>query len=166
MIHHLYTLYRPGNPTAEKLDTTPQSAVLNYARDVYPDTTHAQLTVAVWKDGQWCGYYVATLQPGLDTAAPISAPECFEPLPCPKVAPAAPTQPRTMTPAETFKACPAEHRDVALIALQERASTLGALAEVRRDFGRHALADEGIGQQTAVLAALDVLRELHKEGGE
>lgn len=68
-----------------------------------------------------------------------------------------------MTPAETFKACPAADREAALMALKIRATSLGIEAEAHRDLGGDALADIVAGQQTAVLAALDVLRALHKE---
>ena len=51
------------------------------------------------------------------------------------------------------------------MALKTRAASLGIEAEAHRDIGSDALADIVTGQQTAVLAALDVLRELHKEAG-
>jgi hypothetical protein len=68
-----------------------------------------------------------------------------------------------MTPAETFKACNPAGREVALMTLKIRATSLGIEAEAHRDIGSDALADIVTGQQTAVLAALEVLRELHKE---
>jgi hypothetical protein len=71
-----------------------------------------------------------------------------------------------MTAAETFKACAPADREVALMALEKRARSLGIEAEAHRDAGFSDVADVLIGQQTAVLAALDVLRELHKEGGK
>jgi hypothetical protein len=71
-----------------------------------------------------------------------------------------------MTAAETFKACAPADREVALMALKIRATSLGIEAEAHRDLGGDALADIVTGQQAAVLAALDVLRELHKEGGK
>jgi len=71
-----------------------------------------------------------------------------------------------MTAAETFKACAPADREVALMALEKRVRSLGAEAEAHRDVGNDTQADILMGQQTAVLAALEVLRELHKEGGK
>ena len=68
-----------------------------------------------------------------------------------------------MTPNETFKACPAADREAPIMALEREARSLGAKALACRDHGADAIADIAVGQQTAVLAALDVLRALHKE---
>jgi len=68
-----------------------------------------------------------------------------------------------MTPNETFKACPAADREAPIMALEREARSLGAKALACRDHGADAIAEIAMGQQTAVLAALDVLRALHKE---
>ncbi len=68
-----------------------------------------------------------------------------------------------MTAAETFKACPAADREAPIMALEREARSLTAKALACRDHGADAIADIAVGQQTAVLAALDVLREMHKE---
>lgn len=150
MIHHLFTLHRPGSPVAEKIDTTPQRAVMEYARDVYPEPRRAQLTVAVWKDGAWLGYFKAALQASFDRVEPITTPECFEPLPCPKVTPA--------VTAPTFAKCEPFAQQVAFMALESRARSLGLEAEEHRSVGHNELADVLVGQQGACIAALDVLK--------
>lgn len=150
MIHHLFTLHRPGSPVAEKLDTTPQRAVMEYARDIYPEPRRAQLTVAVWKDGQWLGYYKAALQTSFDSVEPITTPECFEPAPCPQVA--------SVLPRLKWGACDPAAQQVALMALESRARSLGLEAEEHRSVGHDALADILVGHQEACVAALDVLK--------
>lgn len=150
MIHHLFTLHRPGSPVAEKLDTEPRRAVVEYARDIYPEPKRAQLTVAVWKDGQWLGYYKAALQVSFDSVEPIATPECFEPLPCPKPTPA--------VTAPAFASCDPAAQQVAFMALESRARSLGLEAEEHRSVGHDELADILVGQQAACVAALDVLK--------
>jgi hypothetical protein len=71
-----------------------------------------------------------------------------------------------MTPAETFKACAPADREAPIMALEREARSLTAKALACRDHGADAIAEIAIGQQTAVLAALEVLRELHKEGAK
>ena len=151
MIHHLFTLHRPGSPVAEKLDITPQRAVLEFSRDIYPEPGRAQLTVAVWKDGQWLGYYKAALQSSFDSVEPITAPECFEPRPCPKVTPTA--------TAPAFASCAKDGQEVAFMALERRIRELGAEAEDYRGASNDALADVVAGHQAACVAALRTLRE-------
>lgn len=152
MIHHLFTLHRPGSPVAEKLDITPQRAVLEFARDIYPEPGRAQLTVAVWKDGQWLGYYKAALQSSFDSVEPIAAPECFEPLLCPKVTP--------VVTAPAFASCAKDGQEVAFMALERRVRELGAEAEDYRGAGNNAMADALAGHQAACVAALRALREV------
>lgn len=150
MIHHLFTLHRPGSPVTEKLDTEPRRAVMEYARDIYPEPRRAQLTVAVWKDRQWLGYYRAALQASFDSVEPITTPECFEPIPCPKPTPA--------VTAPAFASCCKAGREVAYMALEHRARQLGAEAEDYRGAGNDDQADILIGYQSACLAALDALK--------
>lgn len=152
MIHHLFTLHRPGSPVTEKLDTTPQRAVLEFARDMYPEPKRAQLTVAVWKDGQWLGYFKAALQASFDRVEPITTPECFDPLPCPKAAPA--------VTAPAFASCEPSAQQVAFMALESRARSLGLEAEEHRSVGHDAIADVLVGHQEACMAALKALREV------
>ena len=71
-----------------------------------------------------------------------------------------------MTAADTFKACPAADREAPLMALECEARRIAAKANACREHGFDAMADITTGQQSAVLAALDVLRELHKEGAQ
>jgi hypothetical protein len=66
-----------------------------------------------------------------------------------------------MTPAETFKACSVADREAPIMALEREARSLSARSLACRDYGADAIADITIGQQSAVLAALEVLRELH-----
>ena len=69
-----------------------------------------------------------------------------------------------MTPAAAFKMADPAAREVALMTLKKRASSLGIESAAYRDVGLNDIADVLIGQQTAVLAALEVLRELHNGG--
>lgn len=69
-----------------------------------------------------------------------------------------------MSAAETFKACPVADREAPIMALEREARSLTAKALACRDHGADAIAEITMGQCSAVVAALDVLRELHKEG--
>ena len=69
-----------------------------------------------------------------------------------------------MSAAKTFKACPAADREAPIMALEREARSLTAKALACQDHGADAIADITMGQCSAVVAALDVLRELHKEG--
>ena len=50
------------------------------------------------------------------------------------------------------------------MALEREARSLSAKTLACRDYGADAIADITMGQCSAVVAALDVLRKLHKEG--
>lgn len=69
-----------------------------------------------------------------------------------------------MTAADTFKACSQADREAPIMALEREARSLTAKALACQDHGADAIADITMGQCSAVVAALDVLRELHKEG--
>ena len=69
-----------------------------------------------------------------------------------------------MSAAETFKACSPADREAPIMALEREARSLTAKALACQDHGADAIADITMGQCSAVVAALDVLRELHKEG--
>ena len=69
-----------------------------------------------------------------------------------------------MSAAETFKACSPADREAPIMALEREARSLSAKTLACRDYGADAIADITMGQCSAVVAALDVLRELHKEG--
>lgn len=69
-----------------------------------------------------------------------------------------------MTAADTFKACSTADREAPIMALEREARSLTAKALACQDHGADAIADITMGQCSAVVAALDVLRELHKEG--
>lgn len=67
-----------------------------------------------------------------------------------------------MSAAETFKACSEADREAPIMALEREARSLSAKSLACRDYGADAIADITMGQHSAVLASLDVLRELHK----
>ena len=69
-----------------------------------------------------------------------------------------------MSAAETFKACATADREVPIMALEREARSLSAKTLACRDYGADAIADITMGQCSAVVAAFDVLRKLHKEG--
>ena len=69
-----------------------------------------------------------------------------------------------MSAADTFKACSPADREAPIMALEREARSLTAKALACQDHGADAIADITMGQCSAVVAALDVLRELHKEG--
>ena len=69
-----------------------------------------------------------------------------------------------MTAADTFKACSPADREAPIMALERETRSLTAKALACQDHGADAIADITMGQCSAVVAALDVLRELHKEG--
>jgi hypothetical protein len=69
-----------------------------------------------------------------------------------------------VTAADTFKACSQADREAPIMALEREARSLTAKALACQDHGADAIADITMGQCSAVVAALDVLRELHKEG--
>jgi hypothetical protein len=71
-----------------------------------------------------------------------------------------------MSPAAQFKLSDPAAREIALMALERRAKSLGIEADAHRDVGLNDVADVLIGQQTAVTAALAVLRELHNGGAK
>lgn len=151
MIHHLYTLWSDGHPVAEILDTTASSAVHAYAAEhVAGVSTPAQLSVAVWKDGEWFGYFKAAFDGKASGVAKFPEPACFKPLPCPKPTPA--------VTAPTFASCDPAAQQVAFMALESRARSLGLEAEEHRSVGHDELADILVGQQAACVAALDVLK--------
>ena len=153
MIHHLFTIQSLGHPAKEHLAGTIGNACLAYAGSVgvvAHDDSHTQLTCAVWRSGKWLGYYRASFGLTLHHIDAIETPDCFEPLPCPKPAPA------VIAPA--FASCAPAAQQVAFMALESRARSLGLEAEEHRSAGHDELADILVGQQSAVLAALDVLK--------
>mgnify|MGYP003443098087 CR=1 FL=1 len=150
MIHHLFTLWADGHPVAEILDMTASSAVYTYAVEHAASSLPGQLTVAAWKDGAWCGYFKAYFGRRASGVEPITTPECFEPLPCPKATPA--------VTAPAFASCDPAAQQVAFMALESRARSLGLEAEEHRSVGHDELADILVGQQAACVAALDVLK--------
>ena len=71
-----------------------------------------------------------------------------------------------MTAADTFKACSPADREAPIMALEREARSLTAKALACQDHGADAIADITMGQCSAVVAALDVLREIHKGGNQ
>ena len=150
MIHHCYTLQAHGRTPVEVLAPTAAGAVHNYAFESIGLTQGAQLTVAAWRGEEWVGYFKATAAPFISAVEPIATPECFEPLPSPKVTPA--------VTAPAFASCDPAAQQVAFMALESRARSLGLEAEEHRSVGHDELADILMGQQSACVAALDVLK--------
>lgn len=149
MIHHLFTLWSDGRPVAEVLETKAEAAAYAYATE---HRTPTQLTVAVWRDGQWCGYFRLRHNVMSYSVTKMEEPDCFEPLPCPKPTPA--------VTAPAFASCAKDGQEVAFMALERRIRELGAEAEDYRGAGNDAMADVLVGHQAACVAALRTLREV------
>ena len=157
MIHHLFTIQCDGWPVEEHLSADTGGALYAYACGIgvcltADDANATQLTCATWKDGKWDGYYRVSIGAALRFVQHVATPACFEPLPCPKPTPA--------VTAPSFASCAPSAQQVALMALESRARSLGLEAEEHRSVGHDELADVLLGQQSACVAAIKVLREV------
>jgi hypothetical protein len=161
MIHHSFIVSHEPWGASEVLAVSAEDAVQQYVRE-HNAATLARYTIPVWRDGAFVGYVQTNVVANVITNGLfIEPPPCHEPIPAPVMQPPPPP-----SAVERFKACASADREVALMALEKRVRSLGAEAEAYRDVGNDAHADILMGQQTAVLAALEVLRELHKKGGK
>lgn len=161
MIHHSFIVSHEPWGAREVLAVSPEDAVQQYVHE-HNAATLARYTIPVWKSGEFIGYVKVDVVANIITNGLfIAPPPCHEPIPAPVVQPPPPP-----SAVERFKACPIADREVALMALEREARSLNAKSLACRDHGADAIADITMGQQTAVLAALEVLRELHKEGGK
>lgn len=150
MIHHLFTLWTDGLPVQEQLATDVTAAIRCYVHDATNGKPPERISLAVWKDGKWFGYFRALYTPTAERITQLPEPGCFDPMPCPKVTPA--------VTAPAFASCDAAAQQVAFMALESRARSLGLEAEEHRSVGHDEQADILVGQQAACVAALDVLK--------
>ncbi len=158
MIHHLFIVSTDLWGPREVLAKCPEDAAVQYVTDNNMSSL-ARYTVPVWKSGEFVGYVqTVVVANSITEGTLITPPACHEPIPAPVVQPPPPP-----SAVQRFKACAPADREVALMALEKRVRSLGAEAEAYRDVGNDAHADILMGQQTAVLAALEVLRALHQE---
>lgn len=154
MIQHLFTLHAHGHPVEEHLALSIGNAIAEYAASAgavaHANDVRSQLTSAVWRDGKWLGYYRATFGIEIHSVDEVETPACFEPLPCPQVA--------SVLPRLKWGACDPAAQQVAFMALESRARSLGLEAEEHRSVGHDELADILMGHQAACVAALELLK--------
>jgi hypothetical protein len=158
MIHHLFIVHRAPWAVSEYVVPTAEEAARHYVKD-NGMCSPARYTIPVWQDTTFAGYVqVNVVADAIVESLFIEPPPCHEPIPAPVVQPPPPP-----SAVQRFKACEPADREAPIMALEKRVRSLGAEAEAYRDVGNDAHADILMGQQTAVLAALNVLRALHKE---